>query len=138
MFLSIKIYLFEKVKGRVRKLSTELEEKDSIQIHSNIPTFNNKHKHGLKQSHTRHCTSPPHSSIVYRVTINVGFHRNNKMLTKSANTAAIIEMWQIVKNLRIHPRRQHKSYKIVLVLSVVCKKTTTPNNINIKNIKLTI
>lgn len=29
-FLSIKIYLFEKVKGRVRKLSTELEEKDSI------------------------------------------------------------------------------------------------------------
>lgn len=59
-----------------------------------------KHKHGLKHSHALHCTSPPHSSIVYRVTINVGFHRNNKkkMLTKqSANTAAIIEMWQIVK-----------------------------------------
>jgi len=37
----------------------------------------------LSQSHTRHCTSPPHSSIVYRVTINVGFHRNNKMLTKT-------------------------------------------------------
>lgn len=30
MFLSIKIDLFEKVKGRVRKPSTELEEKDSI------------------------------------------------------------------------------------------------------------
>lgn len=30
MFLSIKIDLFEKVKGRVRKRSTELEEKDSI------------------------------------------------------------------------------------------------------------
>ncbi len=30
MFLSIKVNLYEKVKGRVRKLSTELEEKDSI------------------------------------------------------------------------------------------------------------
>lgn len=68
------------------------------------------------------------------------------MLTKqSANTAAIIEMWQIVKK----PQNTSEAVAQILqnstcsffCLSVVCKKTTTtttpPNNSNIKNIKLT-
>lgn len=58
-----------------------------------------------KRSHALHCTSLAHSSVDCRVTINVGFHRNNKMVRKqSANTAAIIEMWQIVKFLKIPQR----------------------------------
>lgn len=72
------------------------------EIHSNSPTSNDKH---LKRSHALHCTSLSHSSVDYRVTTNVGFHRNNKTLRKqSANTAAIIEMWQIVKFLKIPQR----------------------------------
>lgn len=45
--------------------------------------YSNFQQQTRPQSHTRHCTSPSNSSIVCRVTIHVGFHRNNKMSTET-------------------------------------------------------